>query len=202
MRPLLIVFAFAFAVVASGTVPRPVAADVHAIPLPGLLGEYQAWDPSAARTVALVLPGTPAEIRGASLHLRGSAETGRIICSGPSGPVEVPWLTQFVAGMYDDSPYRVWSIENSPQNAGGAFEWTLEFRGWSVFGEPLPSWNFLLDGAAPFELVAHDNNVLLGCSGVLPPPRAWIEEAVLLLDADFAVPAMPATWGRLKAAYR
>lgn len=112
MRSLLL--GFAFAVVALGSVPRPVAADVHAIPLPGLVGEYQAWESSAARTVTLALPGTAAEIRGASLRLRGSAETGRIICSGPFGP----------------------------------------------------------------------------------------EGAVLLLDADFAVPAEPATWGRVKAAYR
>jgi hypothetical protein len=36
----------------------------------------------------------------------------------------------------------------------------------------------------------------------MPPPRAWIEEVVFLLDADFAVPAESATWGRVKAAYR
>jgi hypothetical protein len=104
--------------------------------------------------------------------------------------------------MYDDLPNRVWSIEDSPFNPAGAFEWTRDFRGWSVFGAPLPTWGFLLDGSAELEFVAADNNVLLGCSGVMPPPKAWVEEAVFLLDADFAVPVQSATWGRVKAAYR
>jgi hypothetical protein len=190
-----------FAVVVFGLNPCPAGADVHAIPLPELVGEYQAWDASF-RTTTLTLPGVPAEIRGASLRLRGSAEAGVIVCPGPFGPVQHPWVTQFVARMYDDSDYRVWSIENAPQNPPGTFEWTIEFRGWSVFGAPLPSWNFLLDGTAPLEFVARDNNVVLGCGGIMPPPRAWVEEAVLLLDADFAVPAKPLTWGRVKAAYR
>jgi hypothetical protein len=198
MRSLLI----AIAVAALGSIPRPAGAEVLAIPLPELVGEYQAWMPSAARTVTLTLPGIPSAIRGAALRVRGSAETGVIVCGGPFGPVESPWVTYFHAGMYDDLPNRAWSIENSPANPAGAFEWTRDFRGWSVFGAPLPTWGFLLDGSAELEFVAADNNVLLGCSGVMPPPKAWVEEAVFLLDADFAVPVQSATWGRVKAAYR
>ncbi len=179
----------------------PARAEVVEIPLPSLHGEYNYDTPgSAYRVVTVQLPGAPAVIHGASMRIRGSATTGVIYCDGPV-PNESPWVTNFFARLQAGT-HQYWSIEDAPWNAGGPFAWSTSFDGWSVFGAPLPTWGFLMDGSAQMEFGMMDNNVLLGCWGITPPPKATIEEAVFIIDADFAVPTTGESWGRIKQTYR
>jgi hypothetical protein len=175
-------------------------ADVYEIPLPSLLGAYEV-PTSNVRTVTVQLPGLPSEIRGASMRVRGSATAGTLMCDGPSGPAPMPWITTFEVGM-SQATFRAWILQRPPENFGGPFAWTRPFEGWSAFGQPLPTWDLLMDGQQALRFAVLDNNVLLGCYPASAPPTVHVDEAVFLIDADFAVPAVPRTWGRLKSSYR
>ena len=172
--------------------------DVYEIPLPGLLGEYVAQTGSGSRIVEVQLPGIPAVIRGASLRVSGSATAGTLVCDGPA---TMPWITTIDASM-SQATFRAWIIERAPENFGGPYGWTRAFVGWSAFDQPLPTWDLLMDGREPLRFVVMDNNVLLACFPGSAPPKVQVDEAVFVIDADFAVPATPQSWGRIKSGYR
>ena len=79
----------------------------------------------------------------------------------------------------------------------GRFEWRAQFR-------PSPhttTWSFLMDGEADISLFGAPAGLVGLCWPVSSPPTAVVEEAVLIVDAEYAVPVEATSWGRIKALY-
>ena len=61
----------------------PAGADIYTIALPGLHGLYDnVTEAGSSRTATFQLPGPPAVVRGAKLHVVGTAEIGTLHCGG------------------------------------------------------------------------------------------------------------------------
>ena len=168
----------------------PARADIYDIPLPDLIGTYP-----AVHDVTFHLPGHPAVVRGASLRLVGSTEVGTATCF--SG--DLPWPTEtYTAMVGNDFTY---TAESTNGNVPGPFESIIPFTAFVPAGHTPPTWDFLLDGEGSFTL--YGNPVITTCEITSnPPPSFTITGAWIRVDADIPTPAVPRSWGQLKAAYR
>jgi len=173
----------------------PARAGVFTVPLPELHGTYPYATPTEpyGRTASFHLPGTPAVVRGASLHLVGTTEVGTLIC----GAYVYPWPTETFAFM-DDSPGHSWFAQALNPDVAGPFETRSEFVPYES-----PTWNFLLDGAGQITLSGNPTATTLGgCYTEAPMPGLTVTGAWLEVDADIPTPTSPSSWGALKAIYR
>ena len=178
----------------------PARADIFSIPLPGLLGLYDnVTETGSRRTTTFQLPGPPAVVRGARLHLVGTTEIGTLHC-GAQGQLVYPWNT-LTQGVMLDGPDKFWIAEAANPDTAGAFDTNAVFEGLSYSG-PI-TWNFLSDGQGDITLYGGTGIVLLGgCTTSDPPPTFTVTGAWILVDADIPVPAATTSWGALKATYR
>ena len=176
-------------------------ADVFSIPLPGLHGLYDnVTQNGGSRTTSFQLPGPPAIVRGAKLHLVGTTEVGTLHC-GALGELVYPWNTQSQGQMLD-GPGKYWLAEASNPDTAGAFDTIASFQGLAISGSD-PTWSFLFDGQGEITLLGGTAGVLLGgCTTSWPPPTFTVTGAWLLVDADIPVPAGTTSWGAVKAIYR
>jgi len=168
------------------------SADVFQIPLPEVLGTY-----SGARTATFHLPGIPAVVRGASLHLVGTTEVGVVTCDDYPGPSQHPWPTESIGEMLD-GPGKYWYADTINPSVAGPFDTTTPFFTYP----PAATWAFLLDGEATITLYGGPTITLLGCSTSSPPPSFTVTGAWILVDADIPTPAATKSWGAVKAIYR
>ena len=168
------------------------------VPLPALQGTYDWSSPSSwSRTAAFTLPSTPSVIHSVSIRLRGSTTVGQIDCDfGPR-----PWGCMFFSEMIGAASGGWVTDYSQSAPAGGAFESTLAYEGWSYPPSPPVSWSFLSDGQGELSLMLADTNGLM-CAELTPPPIGTIEEATLLVDMDIAVATKPRSWGQIKRVYR
>jgi hypothetical protein len=161
-------------------------AEIDQIPLPELVGSYP-----ASRTVTVQLRDEPMLIRGASIRLIGDATLGAYFC-GFDGPFP---LSLLLSASFPDTPSGSWIAEDFVPKQNGAFYMHIDFRAYRD-----PTWEFLMDGAGELKLMGGTGFLPSGC-WIVTPPSATVTEAVLLIDADFPVPADQSTWGRIKALY-
>ena len=104
-----------------------------------------------------------------------------------------------VFATFDDAEAtHLWVASEPMPGQSGAFEWTAEFR---AIPASARDWGFLLDGEASVVLFGAPAP-LVGLCEVITQPTATVTEAVLIVDAEFAVPVDETTWGRVKALYR
>jgi len=185
MRTLAMLLTFLFAATAA-------SADVFQIPLPEVLGTY-----SGARSATFHIPGIPAVVREASLHLVGTTEVGIVTCDDYPTPSQHPWITQSMGEMLD-GPGKYWYAEAFNPSVAGPFDTTAPFFTFP----PAATWDFLLDGEGTMTLYGGPAITLLGCSTSSPPPSFTVTGAWLLVDADIPTPAAKASWGAVKAIYR
>jgi hypothetical protein len=170
------------------------SAELREIPLPTLLGTYDATTFNRYASVELTPP--PEIIRGVWLRLSGTATVDTLLCNAPGLPDTILLVVAFEANV-SEAPLG-WSAAGLMPTASGPFGWTALFQPAGVPG----NWNFLLDGKAEFRLHGYGGDSVPGCTGPGSPPTAIVEEAVLIVDADYPVPALPSSWGRVKAQYR
>jgi hypothetical protein len=168
-------------------------AEVIEIPLPGLLGSYPLEYPNATRTAAFQLPAPPLEIHGASFRISGTAGVGSIVCEW-GGPY--PWPMMLSASMRAEFA-RFWFAEQSMPEVPGPFQWTAQFHA----NPPTTTWEFLMDGVAEVSLFGAPAGLVDLCWPVGPYPTGTVEEAVLIVDAEFPVPVAETSWGRIKALF-
>ena len=178
----------------------PARADIFTIALPGLHGLYDnVTQAGSSRTTSFQLPGPPAVVRGARLHLVGTTEIGTLHC-GALGELVYPWHT-VSQGQMLASPDKYWIAEANNPDSAGAFDTIAPFLGLTSSGPP--TWDFLSDGQGDITLDGGTAIVLLGgCTTSDPPPTFTVTGAWLLLDADIPVPAAATSWGAIKATYR
>jgi hypothetical protein len=169
-------------------------AEVLEIPLPGLLGVYPLDEQNATRTVEFELPQAPLVVNGAWFRISGTTGVGTTTCDGGG---LYPWPMDVSAFMADTVSAHVWIAWALMPEEPGPFAWTAEFR-------PIPStatWEFLLDGEAEISLFGAPTALVGLCWPVSAPPTANVEEAVLIVDAEFPVGLEATSWGRIKALY-
>jgi hypothetical protein len=179
----------------------PAGASTFTIPLPELVGAYGTYE-SAPRTATFHLPGTPAVVRGATLHLVGTTEVGVMTCDTAGGGGETtdsPWPTETFAEM-NSTPDGLYMCEHVNPNVAGAFESFESFFGYAYGSAPV-TWDFLLDGEGSLTLSGFPVGMVL-CSSSGPPPTLAVTGAWMVVDADIPTPAPAKSWGALKAAYR
>ncbi len=195
IRPLV------FALLALACGATSAGAVVVEVPLPGLLGAYGPPPATYVRTVAFSLPQSPLVVHAVSIRMRGSGRTGRLLCDSHPVPAERDWNSRLFLEMVESGPGG-WVTDYCPAvPSGGAFGCTLAFTGVSFPPSPPPTWAFLADGQGELSIILDDMNYF-GCTELTEFPITVLDEATLIVDADFAVPALTRTWGRIKTTYR
>jgi hypothetical protein len=176
----------------------PAGAAIYEIALPDLQGTYDPGTQNGAtRTATFHLPGIPAVVRGATLHLVGTTGVGTVYC----GASQYPWNTQTMGQMLD-GPGKYWLAEADNPGVAGPFDTNTSFFGYTASG-PAPTWNFLSDGEGEITLNVGLPPILLGgCYTSWPPPTLDLTGAWILVDADIPTPASTRSWGAVKAIYR
>jgi hypothetical protein len=167
-------------------------AEVIEVPLLALHGTY-AEGATISRTAAFQLERGPVVVHGAWLQLSGVATAAETECDGGG---TYPWPVDFSASMEDVFSGGLWIAGGATSGDEGAFDIVDGF--WPIVGA---TWEFLKDGAGEIELYGTPAPLVGMCWPITPPPEVIIEEAVLIVDADFPVPAEGTTWGALKALY-
>jgi hypothetical protein len=186
-----------------GVLPAVSAADVFVIPLTGVDGTY-AVGPSpnvAQRTATFHLPGTPAVIRGVSLHAVGTTSVGVLICDDGPAPSQEPWPA-YLLGEMSDSPNQSWNAEPNMPLVSGPIDVTAPFTTTGYPGHPAGTWDFLAGGSGTVTIGGGPGASVLGCSSGGAFPTVTLTQVWLLVDADIPVAAHGASWGSVKAIYR
>lgn len=187
MRSLGIVLSLAAIAVAS-----PAMAEVVTIPIPELAGQT-----NFTGTIPFSLPSAPSVIRSVSIRVVAMAEPGTFYCN--SNAVTYPWLTSIHAFLLDPA-WTNWSAGPASPSTSGSYDVTQEFHPTGYD----PPWDFLLDGQAQLEFTCAPGVTDLYCTGPTgpsTPPLMHLQEVDLIIDADFSVPTLSQTWGRIKALY-
>lgn len=169
----------------------PAWAEVVEIPMPELQGAYPLSETMAERTTTVHLPALPSVISGAWVRLSGSVVVGEVSCEFNSGP----WPMDFV--VYLPSGEIGWIAGPPPMMTSGDFSVTTAFHRLA----PGVDWSFLMDGEARITLWGAPAYLAGPCSEI-STPSGVIDEAVLIVDAEYPLPVATSTWGRIKALYR
>jgi hypothetical protein len=109
-------------------------------------------------------------------------------------------LEATILDAYMDASPGLWYA--SVPDAGtvsGAVAWTAAFQGTPP---AITTWSFLLDGSGEVMLSGAPAGLIGTCTEIISTPSAVIDEAVIIIDAEFAVPVQASTWGGVKALYR
>lgn len=170
-------------------------AETVEIPVPELCGAYSE-DGVYERTAGFDLGRPPVVVHGAWVRLTGDASVGTVVCEGGGS---YPWVLDFSAVMIDSTTGGRWLTMSSMPETPGPFSFTADF--WPT-PRSTTTWNFLLDGRGEVTLYGAPMPLVGLCGPVTPAPEGVVEEAVLIVDADFPIPVENNTWGHIKALYR
>ncbi len=168
-------------------------ATVVEVPLPELAGRYFLYE-TYQRSSSFELSRPPEIVHSGSLRLVGAFTVRQTWCAiYPSERYPEPF--RFEASMPDPSTGGAWgSGLNSTESV--AFDLTIPFDAYSD-----ASWGFLEDATGEIILAGHGCPILDSCWPVTECSEAFVEQAYLVLDAEFPVPVDESTWGRIKALF-
>ena len=170
--------------------------EIKEIPLPELTGEYliEVTFESTSRSVVFELDPKPTLIRSVSLRIGGLSIVGEAGCFPEMGPGPFPWSYAFGGYLRDPNSDSWFFSSFITALESGPFDLSDPFR-------PLSSstWDFLIRGPGRIQLVGTAGFVSM-CWGEVPP-TATVQEAILVIDADFAVPVHNRTWGSIKSLF-
>jgi hypothetical protein len=168
-------------------------ASIVEIPLPELRGRYYLYDTYQRTAPFGVLP-IPAVVHGASLRLVGTLTIRLTYCGiYPSEPYPETFL--FQATMPDPTTTGTWG-SGFISNADGSFDRTVVFasRGGAT-------WAFLQGGTGEVTLFGEGCPEVDLCWPVTFCSEAFVEDAYLVIDAEFPIPIHESTWGGIKALF-
>jgi hypothetical protein len=183
---VIVLVMFSGAQVAAGTVVE--------VPLPDLAGRYFIYE-VYQRDCVFSLAVVPEVVHGAWLRLVGTA-TLRLTdcCLYPFEPYLEPFI--FEGRMADTMTGGAWGC-GLGRFESGAFDLTVPFAAWAG-----ASWGFLLDdGVGEVQLAGDGCPKVDSCWPVTECSEAYVEQAFLVLDAEFPIPVEESTWGRIKALF-
>jgi hypothetical protein len=107
-------------------------------------------------------------------------------------------MFELYADMADPTTGGTWHAGDSTPEVAGEFQILEPFTPRCC--DPA-SWDFLLDGQGDISLRGVPLGLVDLCQPISAPPEATVNEAVLVLDAEFPVPTDATTWGRIKGLY-
>ena len=169
------------------------AGEVVEIALPELVGRYFDYELNQRRC-SFELPQAPTVVHGASLHLVGRA-TVRMSWCGFGSMEPYPEAFRLFATMPDTETGGAWG-STLWATESGAFDVSLPFGTRSG-----ATWAFLDDKTGQIEANSMGCPVVDSCFPVTICSEAFVEQAFLVLDAEFPVPVDESTWGRIKALF-
>jgi hypothetical protein len=178
-----------------------VQAEIVEIPLVNLHGAYHVYfnqpqGDATTRISSFQLDQLPTEVRGAWIRISGITVVGEQDCLPElgEGPFPYPFVFNFL--MKDSTTGEWWSGGGLTSYESGPYEITVELN--ALFGA---SWEFLKENGRGEVRAEGGWGFVLMCWGVVGP-SASVEQAVLIIDADFPVPVENTTWGRIKEIYK
>ena len=170
-------------------VAATAGASVIEVPLTTLHGNYP-----ATRLQGFQLEQAPSVINSVSIRVTGVQTPGSITCES-GGPFS--WPMAFTVSMSDE-PNGYWIAGVTPDFDAVSFSQTTQFQATN----PGTTWSFLIDGAAEVTIDGWPAGLIGSCYIDPAPPTGVINEAVLIIDAEYAIKTEPSTWGKIKALYR
>jgi len=172
------------------------ATEIVEIPLPELHGLYSPED-TMTRYASFQLERSPITIYRLRIRLSGSVNVGQLMCEVTPSPFlqPAPWPMDFLASMRDSiTDGRFFGGEITPMESG-SFQMTIPFKS---FGGA--TWEFLKSGRGDVELQGIPCGYILICMGI-EEPDAVVEEAALIIEADFPISTDSETWSSVKTLF-
>jgi hypothetical protein len=175
------------------------SSEIVEIPLPALNRTYRCdstgcdnWD-----TASVQLERVPETVYGVWIRVSGTVTAGQFWCDfGWPPPYMIPVGMQFGADMYDSLNGHWWGAGFVTLDESGTFQYQAQFG--QCCGA---TWEFLRSRKADVRLGAWPNCAFLECE-----PRVWpeatVNEAVLVIEADWSVATRGSSWGAIKSLYR
>ena len=184
---------FLLCVTLSWCMAGATAATVVEFPLPELGGRYYDTE-TYQRNASFHLLPIPVAVHGASLRLVGTLTIRLTDCGyWPFEPF--PQTFVFVGDLPDPTTGGVWGA-GFISDANGSFDQSIVFSTRSG-----ASWEGLETGIGEVTLSGTGCPVVDGCWPLTLCSEAVIEQAYLVVDAEFPIPVGEATWGRIKALF-
>lgn len=174
-----------------------LGADTVYVQLPTLDGLYSVGGVHS-RSATFQLERTPLTIYHVWIHIAGTVTVGQSMCAkDPGGPVEgpLPWQEDFEAYIHETGTQEWWGAGELTPDVSGGFEmtdlFTNGFQG---------SWEFLKTGPGTVTLFGTPRNAIDACYSLVDP-YATVNEASVIIEADFQVAVEPVTWGSIKGLF-
>jgi hypothetical protein len=163
------------------------------VPLPELTGRYFT-DEVYQRNCTFVLSAPPTVVHSAALRLIGTSTIRLAYCDNDMFTFSIP--VQFLGRMLDETTGGEWDA-NTIRSEDGAFNVTVPFVPFAQ-----ASWAFLQqNGTAQINLLGYGTPDIDSCWPLTLWSEAFVEQAVLIIDAEFPIPIEQSTWGRVKALF-
>jgi hypothetical protein len=166
------------------------AATVVEVPLPELSGRYYDTE-TYQRTAPFHLLPIPVAVHSVSLRLVGTLTIRLAYCDFDPFPT----MFAFEANLPDPATEGAWGAWFG-SDANGSFDQSIVFSTRSG-----ASWGGLETGFGEVTLSGMGCPVVDGCWPLTLCSEAVVEEAYLVVDAEFPIPVGEATWGRIKALF-
>ncbi len=181
------------------------AAETLEIPLPGLTGTYGLENPQplsgcyTTRSASFQLDRTADTVYSVWIRISGTAVAGQTYCDFSGWPppgIQLEGMV-FMAGMFDSLNSSGWNAFCATPDEDGAFECQVQF-----YSHTGATWEYIESGRGDVDLYgAGYNNPFVECYAVTCAV-ATVTEAVLVIEADFAVSTDEISWGAIKSLYR
>jgi hypothetical protein len=166
------------------------AATVVEVPLAELSGRYYDTE-TYQRTAPFHLLPIPVAVHSASLRLVGTLTIRLTYCDFDP----FPQMFVFEANLPDPTTGGTWGA-GLISDANGSFDQSIVFSTRSG-----ASWEGLETGIGEVILSGTGCPVVDGCWPLTLCSEAFVDQAYLVVDAEFPIPVGEATWGRIKALF-
>ncbi len=179
------------------------ASETVEIPLPDLIGTYGSEDPLSEcytmRSAHFLFDRIPDTIYAVWIRISGTVVAGQTYCDFSGWPppgIQMEGMC-FTVNMYDSLSSATLGAGYSTPNENSAFECQLSFYPVSE-----ATWEYLEAGRGDVRLSGSGYcNPFVECYAITCAV-AIVSEAVLVVEADFAVSTENESWGVIKSLYR
>ncbi|MGD1047302.1 MAG: hypothetical protein ABR899_00955 [Candidatus Krumholzibacteriaceae bacterium] len=181
------------------------AAEIVEIPLPGLIGTYGSESPLpmsgcyTTRSASFQLDRMPKTVYAVWIRISGTAVAGQTYCDFSGWPppgIQLEGMA-FSANMLDSLNSSGWNADCATAGESSTFEYKVQF-----YPHSGATWEYLESGRGDVNLYgAGYSNPFVECYPVTCAV-ATVTEAVLVIEADFAISTHDESWGAIKSLYR
>jgi hypothetical protein len=176
------------------------AAEIVEIQLPALAGTYgsESMPCGGHRSASFQLDRLPDTIYGVWIRMSGTVVVGQEYCdfSGWPPPYTEAEGMLFNPAMKDSLHSAGWGVFFTTPDESSAFEYQVQFLPGSG-----ATWEYLESGRGDVSVYSGAGSPFVECR-MLVCPVATINQAVLVIEADFPIATGESSWGAIKSLYR